>query len=159
MGIEDKKDDLEKKLEECNLQKNEYLSMLQRAQADLINYKKEEALRIKEVGDYIKELILTQIFPILDNLKKAEDQIPRDLRNDPNINGLLKIGEQIEGFLRNQGFERIEAAGKDFNPNFHEAVQTLDMPNEKSGKIIEEIQRGYILNGRVVRPARVKVVK
>ena len=151
--------DLEKKLEECQKLKDEYLSGWQRSRADLLNYKKEEMERIVELVAYAKEEIILKILPILDNLEIAEGKIPANLKEDENVKGLLLIKDQFKDFLKNFGMEEIKSVGEQFDPNWHEVVGEAEDKETKPGTIVEELRKGYKVNGRLVRPAKVKVVK
>ena len=92
-------EELEKKIEELEKQKDEYLTGWQRARADLLNYKKEEMERIGELVGYATEELILKILPILDNFEIAEKKLPEDLKNDNNVKGLLQIKNQILDFL------------------------------------------------------------
>jgi molecular chaperone GrpE len=153
------KDEKDKKLAECQKQKEEYLAGWQRARADLLNYKKEEIERMGEILKSAGEEFVLKILPILDNFEAAEKAIPDDLKNDRNVKGLLMIKAQIQDFLKGQGLEEVKSAGESFDPNFHEVVEQVEEKDKESGVIIEEIQKGYKINGRLLRPAKVKVVK
>ncbi len=150
---------LQKKLNECQKLKNEYLAGWQRARADFLNYKKEELERIGELIKYAGTGLILKILPILDNFEIAEKKLPEDFKNDKNVRGILQIKNQIQDFLKNQGVEEIKSLGEEFDPNFHEVVEEIEAKNKKSGTIIEEIQKGYKINDRLLRPAKVKVVK
>lgn len=141
-------EDLKKKLEELEKQKAEYLAGWQRERADFLNYKKEEMERIAELLKYASAEYVLKILPILDNLEMAERKIPEDLKKDENVKGLLLVKKQIQDLLKSQGVEEIETAGKDFDPNFMEAV-------EKE----EEQRKGYQINGHLLRPAKIKINK
>ena len=147
---------MEKKIEECQKQRNEYLAGWQRSRADFLNYKKEEMARIGEFLKYVNEEAILKILPILDNFEKAEKEIPADKKDD-YLKGLLQIKIQLQDFLKNQGVEEIKSLGEKFDPNFHEAVAEAE--GKESGIIIEEVQKGYLLNGRVLKPAKVKIIK
>ncbi|MFH1462529.1 MAG: nucleotide exchange factor GrpE [bacterium] len=159
--MEDKLEELNKKLEECQKEKEEYLAGWQRSRADFLNYKKEEIERIGEILKYAGEGIILKILPILDNFGLVEKKLPDNLREDDNVKGILQIKAQLSDFLKKQGVEEMESLGKKFDPNFHEAVEEIDIDKEKeeSGIIIEEVQKGYLLPGRVLRPAKVRVSK
>ena len=152
-------EELKKKLEECQKKRDEYLAGWQRARADFLNYKKEEMERIKEILKYGNENLILKILPILDNFYLIEKKLPENLKNDENLKGVLQIKTQFKDFLKNQGIEEIKTIGKKFDPNFQEVVQELEKEGVESGIVIEETQKGYILNGKVIRPAKVKVVK
>ena len=151
--------DLKKKLEECQKKKDEYLAGWQRARADFLNYEKEEMERIKEILKYGNENLILKILPILDNFYLIEKKLPENLKNDENLKGVLQIKTQFQDFLKNQGIEEIKTIGEKFDPNFQEVVQEIEKADCESGTVIEETQKGYILNGKVLRPAKVKVAK
>ena len=148
-----------KQLEECQRQKEEYLAGWQRARADLLNYKKEEMARIGEILKYADVGLILKILPILDNFEISENKIPENLKNDENVKGLLQIKTQIHDFLKNQGLEEIKSLGEKFDPNLHEIVEEIEDKDKEPGIVIEEIQKGYRINGRLLRPARVKISK
>ncbi len=152
-------EELRKNLEEYQKQKDEYLAGWQRARADLLNYKKEEMERIGELLKYASEEFVLKILPILDNFYIAEKKIPENLKKNDNVKGLLQIKIQFQDFLRSLGVEEIKSIGEKFDPNFHEVVEEVNKEGVEPGTIIEEIQKGYKINGRLLRPAKVKVVK
>jgi len=150
---------LKKELQEFQKQKDEYLAGWQRSRADFLNYKKEEIERIEEILKYGGEEFILKILPILDNFDLVEKKLPEDLKNNDSIKGLLQIKTQILDFLRIQGVEEIKTIGEKFDPNFHEAAEQVELKDKDSGIIVEEVQKGYKINGRLLKPAKVKVVK
>ncbi len=155
--VEKQDENLKKKLEECLKQKDEYLAGWQRARADFLNYKKEEMERITALLAYAGEELILKIIPILDNFELIENKLPEGLKKDENVKGILQLKNQIMDFLKNQGVEEMKTAGEKFDPNLHEAIETKE--GGQSGVILEEVQKGYIINGRLLRPAKVKVAK
>ena len=155
--VEKQDENLKKKLEECLRQKDEYLAGWQRARADFLNYKKEEMERITALLAYAGEELILKIIPILDNFELIEKKLPEGLKKDENVKGILQLKNQILDFLKNQGVEEMKTVGEKFDPNLHEAIETKE--GGESGVILEEIQKGYIINGRLLRPAKVKVAK
>jgi len=149
--------EIKKKIEECEKQKNEYLAGWQRAKADFLNYKKDEIERLKKILEYANEDLILEILPILDNFEKAEKEISKDKENNNYLNGFLQIKLQLKSILKNKGVEELLSIGQKFDPNIHDAVETID--GKESGEIVEEIQKGYKLNGKVIRPSKVKVIK
>ncbi len=146
-----KKDSLKrikKKLKECQREKGEYLSQAQRARADLINYQKRQEKLIDELRLAGQAKLIVELLPVVDSLDRA-------VKDNPEIDYLKK---QIESVLKNYQLEKIKAEGEKFDPNFHEAIDQLETGAE-SGTIIEEIQKGYLLRGRVLRPSKVRVEK
>jgi len=124
-----------------------------------LNYKKEELERIGELIKYADTGLILKILPILDNFEIAEKKLPENLKNDENSKGLLLIKNQIQDFLKNQGVEEIKTIGEKFDPNFMEVVEEVEGKNVDSGIAIEEIQKGYKIHGRLLRPAKVRVAK
>jgi molecular chaperone GrpE len=115
--------------------------------------------RIKEILKYGNENLILKILPILDNFEKAEKEVPDDKKNDKLLEGVLQIKTQFQDFLKNQGIEEIKTVGKKFDPNFQEVVEEIEKADCQSGTVIEETQKGYIIHGRVLRPAKVRVAK
>ncbi len=157
--MEGKPEDLKKKLAEYEKKRDEYLAGWQRSRADFLNYKKEEIERIGEILKYGGEELILKLLPILDNFYLVEKKLPENLKNDENVKGILQIKAQILDFLKNQGVEGIKTVGKKFDPNFQEAVQTIEKKGAEPGIVLEETQKGYTIYGRVLRPAKVKVIK
>ena len=161
--LKEKKETIEKdkkELQECEKQKNDYLAGWQRARADHLNYKKEEMERIQGFLKYSQEEFILKILPILDNFDLAEKKLPEEMKNNETVKGLFQIKTQLKDFLKSQNLEEIKSVGEKFNPEFHEAVeQTESGQGKEPGVIIEEIQKGYKTNGRLLRPAKVKVSK
>ncbi len=143
-------EEIEKQLEECEKKKQEYFSGWQREKADFINYKNKESERMANLIEIIKEDIFSKILPIIDNFTLAEKAINK---KDKNTEGLLLIKKQLEDILKNEGVEEIPC--DKFNPCIHEAIEEIDGNEEK----LEEIQKGYKYNNRIMRPAKVRVYK
>jgi molecular chaperone GrpE len=152
-------EELKKKLEECQKLKDEYLAGWQKERADFLNYKKGELERVGEILKYADVGLISNILPILDNFEVAEKKLPENLKNDENVKGILQIKNQILDLLKNQGVEEIKSVGEKFDPNFHEIVEGIEAKAKEPGIIIEEIQKGYKIDGRLLRPAKVKVSK
>jgi molecular chaperone GrpE len=149
MKIKKLKDELKK----CKKEKNEYLKGWQKERADFINYRKEEDRTLGHKEDALKIDIISEFLPILDNLERAEKDITKELKNDNWVKGILGIKDQIKSILKEEGVEEIKD-NKIFNPEIHEAVAT---GKGKENEILEVFQKGYFLNGKVLRPAKVKV--
>lgn len=146
----------EEKLKECEKQKEEYLAGWQRARADFLNYKKEEMERMAEILKYGAEEMVLKFLPILDNFEIAEKKLLN--KDDENIKGFLLIKNQILDFLKNHGVEGIKAIGEKFDPNWHEVVEEV-ADNGSPQAIVEEVQKGYKINNRLLRASKVKINK
>jgi len=148
----------QKELEEYKNQAKKYLSGWKRERADFLNFKKNEAERIKKAIVFAREEMILEILLILDNIYLAEKEIPKELRKNSWVLGMMKIKDQLLDFLKRQEVEEIDCLNKSFNPYFHEAVEHVDSKKE-SGTITEILKKGYILNNKVIRPAKVKISK
>tara|TARA_Y100000310_G_C20548188_1_gene746669 strand:+ start:276 stop:764 length:489 start_codon:yes stop_codon:yes gene_type:complete len=162
--MEDQKaiDKLQKQIEGLEKEKGEYLAGWQRAKADLANYKKEEKERMHGLMEYVKCEFLFFFLSLLDNLERAERELKEEEKNSKVVQGFLQIGKQLREFLKSQGVKEIDVQGKDFNPVLHEAIATVQgLPGqgEKSGKVVEVLEKGYMIQDKLLRPAKVKVVK
>lgn len=146
---------------------DEYLNNWKRAEADFINYKKDEAERVSTLVKYAKEDMILNILPVLDNIELAEKQLPDKLKRGEGearavewTKGFLQIQNQIKDFLKKEGVEEIKVLGKKFNPETMEAIsETTDNLQLTSNIVVEEVQKGYMIDGKVLRPAKVKVSK
>jgi len=152
-------EELQKQLEECQKQRDDYLKGWQRSQADFINYKKDETARMKELLKYGSAGLILGFLPTLDNFEKAEKEIPKELQDNQYFQGMLQIKKQIQDFLKNQGIKEIESIGKKVDLNFHEIVGEVEIKDKESGIIIEETQKGYLFEDKLLRVAKVKVSK
>ena len=176
-------------LEECKAKREEYLNGWKRERSDFLNHKKEEMERIGIIIKYANEELILKILPILDNIFLAESQVPEEYKEEDTpsskyswgqaskawVQGFLQIKKQLSDLLFKEGIERIEVLGKEFDPNTMEAVdwtgpdpvqseeENSGSPSSadsaESGVVVEEVQRGYTLHGKVIRPAKVKVTK
>ena len=130
----------------------EYLNGWKRAKADLINYKKDELKRFEEFGKFANEALIREMVVVLDNFSLAVGASAKD-------KGVQMIKSQLENVLKNQGLEKlVVSVGQEFDPALHEAVEMVES-NKQSGTIVEEIEAGYTLNGKLIKPAKVKVTK
>jgi molecular chaperone GrpE len=150
---------MKEETKELEKKSKEYLEGWKKERADFLNYKKEEMERIGALIKYANEEWILKILPVLDNFDLALKKIPQELQKDENVKGLLQISQQIKEFLKLQGVEEIKAVGEKFDPNFMEAVGEEKVEGREAGVVIEETQKGYLMCGRVLRPAKVKISK
>lgn len=133
------------------------LSGWRRAQADYQNLKREtEQARIDTIKLANKSLIETLI-PIFDNFALAIKHLPQDLEGNSWVDGIVFIHKQMQEVLMSEGVEIINPIGEEFNPNLHEAVDSVETDEGSKNTIVEVLQVGYSLNGSLIRSARVKV--
>lgn len=136
---------LKKKLQECQKEKGEYLTQAQRAGADLVNYRRRQEEALAKFRKYSQEGLIKDLLPVLDSLlagsEKSED--------------IKRIKDQLESVLK---IKEIKALGEQFNLEFHEAVEQVKS-SKPGGSVVEEVQKGYSLHDKVLRPTKVKVSK
>jgi molecular chaperone GrpE len=133
-----------------------YLANWQRAQADFINLKKRSEQERADNTRLANAILISSLLPVLDDLERALNNVSTTLARFTWVDGIVLIHRKLQTILEGQGLERIETEGKDFDPNFHQVVLYED---GEEGKIIEELQKGYMFHGRLLRPAMVKVGK
>lgn len=139
--------------------KDNYYDKFLRLQAEFDNFKKRV---LKERSEFIKfanEALILELVSILDDfersIKSAEQKEDFELLHQ----GVDMISKQLHRLLEDKGLKRIKCVGEKFDPHQHDAVEVVEDETEEEDIIIEEFQPGYTLNGRVIRPAKVKVVK
>ena len=153
------KEDEKSELEKYKKQAQEYLDGWKRAKADYLNLKKEIEAQNKEIKEWLSKIFLLPMLDIMDSFDKAFGNVPANLKTEVWVEGIEGIKKQFEDFLKAQGVEAMEVIGEKFDPLKHEAIELVEGPPEKSGKVAEEIQRGYLIGGEVLRPAKIKVYK
>ena len=126
----------------------------QRAQADFINYKKRSDREKADLGRYANSELMLKLLPALDDLERALAAIPARQAKLGWVEGIRLIERKLRTILEGEGLCQIEALGKPFDPHFHEAVM---QGKGREGVVIEEIQKGYRLHDRVIRPSKVVV--
>jgi molecular chaperone GrpE len=144
-------------LEELRREKDSLQDRLLRTAAEFDNYRKRVDRERRDLADYMKADVLAEILPIVDNFERALQAPSPD--GDSLRKGVELIYKQMVDFLRKRGVTPIEALGADFDPNFHQAVIHETSPAHREGEVIEELQRGYMLGDKLLRPAMVKVAK
>ncbi len=158
-----KKDDATEELKRVLAEKEEVIKSLQEKmlylQAEFENYKK---LKIKERQDTLKfgnEVLIKELLPVLDNLEMALDHTAKTEDYKGIYEGVRITFNEFLKVLEKAGVTRIEAAGKKFDPNLHEAFYQEEKEDLEPDTVLSEFQKGYLLNDRLVRPARVVVSK
>lgn len=147
-----------KKIKELESKIAELTSGWQRTQADFLNYKKQAAdERLKLISSAGADIV-EQLLPVLDHFQLAAKHLPKELETDNWTQGIKQIEKQFENILFDNGLERIESIGQEFNPQIHEAVEEIES-EKPAGTVVEEILSGYKYSGEVLRPAKVKVAK
>ncbi len=148
-AAEEKKEEKEAEPEEDGDAK--YLRLM----ADFQNYKKRVEKEKKDLYSYANEKLVTELLAVLDNFERA---LAHEDSGDGFKEGMEMIFKQLMDVLEKSGLAEIAALGEDFDPNFHNAVMTEETEEYESGKVSGVLQKGYTLNGKVIRPSMVKVV-
>jgi molecular chaperone GrpE len=134
------------------IEKEKYLDSWKRCQADFENFKKDQAKAREEFAKYAKMDVIEQILPVLDNFEASLAHVPEEKKGNGWVEGITHIKRQIEDVLKNNDVEEIVVkAGDRFNPEIHEAAAG------EGEKVKKVLRKGYKLNGRIVRVARVEV--
>jgi len=126
----------------------------QRAQADFINYKRRSDQEKSNLCQFANAELLCCVLPVLDDMERAFSHLPEGMEDTEWADGIKLIARKLRSSLEAQGLSPIEAIGKPFDPNFHEAMRE---DKGESGIVIEEVERGYTLHDRVIRPSKVVV--
>lgn len=158
--LEEKINELEKKLEENEKIKNDYLEGWQRQRAEFLNYQKEIEKRNGEIIKMANEEMIRDLLNVIDSFDISVNSLNVEglTPTEKNIvRGIELIREQLMNVLEQKGLKEIKAIGEKFNPLYHEALEIVN--GDEDDKIIEEVIKGYELNNKVIRPAKVKVMK
>jgi molecular chaperone GrpE len=134
---------------------------LLRTTADFDNFKKRAAREKTEAALYAANSLIQKLLPVLDNFEMAlaAAQSVKDAKNDSLQSGVVMIQQQLKNVLLESGLEEIDASGKSFDPNFHEAVSEMESADVAEGNVLQQLRKGYKLKDRLLRPATVIVAK
>jgi molecular chaperone GrpE len=148
--------DVESSLSALEEKAEKYLANWQRAEADLANFRKRAEQGKADLVKFANETLILSLLPALDDLERALENASEELAGTTFVEGIELIQRKLQAALQAQGLSAIEAEGKDFDPNLHEAVMCVE---GEEGKVVEELQKGYKFRDRVIRPSMVKVGK
>ena len=150
-------DPKDEEIQQLQLKANENEEKYLRLYAEFENYKRRIQKENETNKTYQSQRVLTDILPTIDNIERAL-QIEGDDESFKSLQkGVQMVHESLLRALKDNGLEEIESEGQAFDPNFHQAVVQDDNPDFKSGDITQELQKGYKLKDRVLRPSMVKV--
>jgi len=149
--------ELMKKIESLEKEKNEYLESLKRAKSDVLKIQREFEEKYQVIEEMANSQIIYHLLSVLDSFELAFQ------RNEKIDQGFYLIYSQLKDILEKFGLEEIETENKKFDPRFHETLQVKkcekeNCTGEDEGLIIETLSKGYLLKGRLLRPARVKII-
>lgn len=147
---------LKTKIKELEKKVEEYLNGWKRAKADYINKEREIEKEKSEWAQFANKDLISQLLPVLDSLNQSLDHIPKDVGESEWINGVAQIKIQFEKFLQSQVVGKIKTVGEIFNSEYHEVVGKEEGGGkDQKNVIVQEVQAGYIMHGKVIRVAKV----
>ena len=161
-GLEEEREELQglqEELERAKAQAAEYLEGWQRAQAEFSNYKKRQEAERASMITRANATLLYKLLPVVDDFERALATQPASLSQLTWCEGIFLIKHKLNAILESEGVKLIKTEGQVFDPCYHEAVTYEEVAGYEEGQIIGEVQRGYILGERVLRPALVRVAK
>lgn len=146
-------------IESLQKEKDELFAKLQRVSADYANFQKRVPKQITDSIGYEKERIIKTLLPALDNFEHTLQNAHSAEDIDVLVKGIRIIYDQLLDILKSHNVEQIEALGEKFDPAMHQAMTQQSDPDKEENTVLEEFQKGYSLNGRVIRPSKVIVNK
>src|SRR3954451_2968930 len=141
--------------EKLQAERDEYLALAQRAQADFENYRKRAAKEVAAAGDRAKGGLVRELLPVVDNLERALASAEESEQH--LAEGVRLVHSELVGVLQRNGIESFDPTGEPFDPEVHEALSTQPADGGDPGTVVGVMEKGYKLNGTVLRPARVVV--
>ena len=154
-------EELKNELELAKAKSEEYLNGWKRERADFLNYKKDEMERIGNLAKYANEELILNLLPVLDNVSLAETHLKDE--------GLSQIKKQFLDLLKKEGIEPMKTLYEKFDPNYMEVVEEVNVREashaedgwkvEEPGIVVEVVQEGFTLHGKIIRVAKVKISK
>jgi molecular chaperone GrpE len=152
----DRIETLERELSAATAQAEEHLYKWQRSAADFANFKRRTEEERAAVNQFSTALLLTKLLNVLDDFDRALESVPPEA-HDAWIEGVKLVERKLRSVLESEGVTPIEAVGQPFDPNIHEAVVHEPTAEHPDNQVIGEVQRGYLLHDRVLRPSLVRV--
>jgi molecular chaperone GrpE len=152
--------DLDALLTEAEAKRDEYLEIARRTQADFENYRKRMAAEVQAAAVRGKVQVARDVVPVLDDLERALASAGLDPEGDSEdalAHGVLLVFRNLRETLRRVGVEAVDPKGEKFDPNEHEALTAMPVEGVDSGVVVEVMQKGYRMDGLLIRPARVVV--
>lgn len=155
-GADESSSSLRSQLDEVARQRDEYLEQLRRAQAEFVNFQKRSRSQAEADRTYAVSPLAGDLLSVIDNFERAIDAA-RQSGNEAIITGLEMVHRQLLEALAKHGVEPISALGQPFDPNVHEALMQQPDADHPEGTVVAEVNRGYRIRDRVLRPSRVAV--
>jgi molecular chaperone GrpE len=151
-----KLEELQQELDDARAQGEEHLRSWQRAAADLANYRRRTDEERETLARFANAALISRLLAVLDDFDRALEHVPADA-HEGWVDGVRLVERKLRSVLESEGLTPIEAVGQPFDPNIHEAVVHEETADHPDNHVIGELQRGYRLHDRVLRPALVRV--
>lgn len=151
-------DPLQQEVDKLKQEKDEVYGRFLRLQAEFDNFKKRTQKEKEADRKYKSQDLVNDLLPAVDNFERAL-QVESSEENAGLVEGITMVYRQLKDALKSAGVEEIETTGKEFDPNLHHAVMQIEDAELEANTVVEELQKGYMLKDRVIRPAMVKVNK
>jgi molecular chaperone GrpE len=152
----EKLEDMQRVLDETREQSDEHLRGLQRTAADFANYRRRVDEERDGLSQFSNALLISKLLAVLDDFDRALETVPKDI-HEGWVDGVRLVERKLRSLLEAEGVTQIEALGQPFDPNLHEAVVYEETADHPDNQVIGELQRGYRLRDRVLRPSLVRV--
>ena len=150
-------DSLREMLDEAARERDQFRAMMLRAQADLVNYRRRAEDERQTLKRNITSSLLIDVLELVDDFDRALDYVPDDAVAPQWLDGLRNARRGFDRKLQLQGVSKVESAGRQFDPNVHEAIASVQTEDHPDGAITDVVREGYMLDGRLLRPAQVVV--
>ncbi len=151
-----KLEELQQQLDEARAQDDEHLRAWQRTAADFANYRRRTEEEREALARFANAALIGRLLTVLDDFDRALEHVPEDV-HEGWVDGVRLVERKLRSVLESEGLTPIEAVGQTFDPNIHEAVVHEEPADHPDNQVIGELQRGYRLHDRVLRPALVRV--
>jgi molecular chaperone GrpE len=158
-GAEPDERDVQSELEAAQAEAERHLDDLRRLKADFENYRKRMVREQTALVGSASQALVTRLLPVLDHFELAVSSAEQSQDFDKMLKGIEMVFSELRDVMRAQGLEPIEAEGKPFDPQRHEAVASVEDDEAEPGTVVGVVRTGYELQGRVIRPAMVKVAQ
>ncbi|WP_211745509.1 nucleotide exchange factor GrpE [Paenibacillus sp. Marseille-Q4541] len=128
-----------------------------RTQADFDNFRRRTQKEKEDLAKYATTKLITELVPVIDNFERAMTTADTNADADSFIKGVSMIFRQLDGVLQAEGLTVMQTVGEPFNPEYHQAIMQVESDEYEEGIVVEEVQKGYMMKDKVLRPAMVKV--
>lgn len=144
-------------LEKLQAELQEQQQRTLRVQADFDNFRRRTQKEKEDLGKYASSKLITELLPVIDNFERALQASEENPEFESFSKGVNMIFRQLESVLATEGLSAMKSVGEPFNPEYHQAIMQVESDEFEEGIVVEEVQKGYMLKDKVLRPAMVKV--